>query len=359
MSTIVRTTYLHFKEGSSDKEYHVTTQLQPDGRYQVTARYGRSGSATNFADKGKSLDKTTAEKNHQKCVSDKLRKGYELVSDTFPTGEAPTTSTQHATPHPGPRPQLLTAVTSPDPYLDDDNGWAAERKLDGVRILVTLGNGAVVFLATNRNGTAAALPPALTDALLQLNLIATLDGELVDDTYHIFDLLELNGEDLRPLGYLERRKRLSATITPGGPLVIVPVYTDGKDVLLDQLRALKAEGIVFKRTDAPYVPGRGDKALKLKFWKTIDCVVIAHTTNKRSVALGLYPASGSPSRAQHVGHVTVKANQDIPGIGAIVSIKYLYATDANILYQPELLRERTDVYADTCTMDQLEYSTAA
>jgi bifunctional non-homologous end joining protein LigD len=66
--------------------------------------------------------------------------------------------------------------------------------------------------------------------------------------------------------------------------------------MLNQLRRLKREGIVFKRSDAPYLVGRpasGGTQVKFKFWASASCIVASVSKSKRSVALEVFDG---PSR---------------------------------------------------------------
>jgi len=80
---------------------------------------------------------------------------------------------------------------------------------------------------------------------------------------------------------------------------------------------------VFKRLDAPYVPGkpnRGGPQLKFKFVATLSAVV-ARVNARRSVELSLFQGRSLVS----CGNVTIPANHEVPPAGAIVEVRYLYA----------------------------------
>ena len=84
--------------------------------------------------------------------------------------------------------------------------------------------------------------------------------------YYVFDLLYLNGYDLRQVGLLERKQALAA-IVPSGTSELIR-YSDhrdgrGKAVLAEACRE-GMEGIVSKRTDSVYRPGRNRNWLKIK-----------------------------------------------------------------------------------------------
>src|SRR5258706_7958035 len=120
------------------------------------------------------------------------------------------------------------------------------------------------------------------------------DGESISDDYHAFDLLELNGENLRPLPYRVRFVRLvnllmSNSRHPHVRLVETAFTTRQKIELWDRLRREDREGVVFKRLDAPSTPGKpnsGGPQFKFKFVATVSAVV-AKINIQRSVEVSL------------------------------------------------------------------------
>ncbi len=94
-----------------------------------------------------------------------------------------------------------------------------------------------------------------------------------------YDLLELDHQDLRQLPLLERRQRLDALCADTGILVSPRIEADDWSALAktrEQARTRGVEGLMLKRVDAPYLPGR-KTGLWWK-WKTgaltVDCVLI-------------------------------------------------------------------------------------
>jgi bifunctional non-homologous end joining protein LigD len=128
-----------------------------------------------------------------------------------------------------------------------------------------------------------------------------------------------------------------------------------KIALFKEMKEKNAEGVVFKRKDSLYKAGRpnsGGDHLKFKFRAT--CSVIAgeqRKEGKRSVEMWLYDG---PVRV-NVGSVTVYPNQEMPKIGQVLEIKYLYAYKGGSLFQPVLKEFRDDVEPDECTISQLKY----
>jgi bifunctional non-homologous end joining protein LigD len=174
-----------------------------------------------------------------------------------------------------------------------------------------------------------------------------------------FDLLEKDSVDLRTQPYRRRLDTLYCLprIGPEQPIQFIHTasMTPGKRSMLAELRRQNKEGVVFKRINAPYTPGRpagGGDQLKLKFTATASCIVAGTNGSKRSVKLELLGLSGSRVR---VGSVTVPPNQPIPTTGSIVEIRFLYAYPDGALFQPVLLGVRDDVDLGVCTVRQLKY----
>jgi bifunctional non-homologous end joining protein LigD len=130
-----------------------------------------------------------------------------------------------------------------------------------------------------------------------------------------------------------------------------------KSRLLNTLKQRNKEGIVFKQLNAPYTPGRpnsGGAQLKHKFCATLSAVV-AKVNDKRSVEVRLLDEEGW----QPAGNVTIPANQEVPSVGQVVEIRYLYAfKESGCLFQPVYLGKRSDVAQMECVTKQLKFKAA-
>ena len=171
--------------------------------------------------------------------------------------------------------------------------WAFEGKFDGYRLLVDADNG--VLRLRSRNGR------DVTDEYPQLRCIAdelaghrvVLDGEAValDATgapsfaamqnrtrasrieFWAFDLLFLDDRPLIRASYRDRRKLLE-TLAAGTKLVVPPLLTGSGAEALAQSSRRRWEGVVAKRWDSTYQPGRRSKSwIKDKHWKTQEVVI--------------------------------------------------------------------------------------
>lgn len=351
-NTIIQSASLHFREGSSDKEYHAAIEPQGDG-FTVTFAYGRRGSTLNTGAKTAApVPIEEATRVFDKLVASKVAKGYVRTGERAPgyqhDGDAGTDT--------GVRCQLLNPVD--DGELDgllDDNRHCLQQKFDGRRLLV-LRRGSTVT-GINRRGLRVAIPEPVRGAVAAIGRDLLLDGEAVGDTLHVFDLLELGGTDLRPCRYIDRFTRLLNLMVHGSAAlrcVETVMSASGKRRAFQEHGNAGAEGVVFKLCDAPYSPGKpasGGSQLKHKFVETASFVVTGRNA-KRSVSLSLHDGD----RMVAAGNVTIPANRTVPQVGEVVECRYLYAfRESGAVYQPVYLGPRDDIPPSECVVDQLKF----
>jgi bifunctional non-homologous end joining protein LigD len=164
-------------------------------------------------------------------------------------------------------------------------GWVHEVKHDGYRLEVRR-DGQAVRLFTRRGFDWTDRYPAIAQAAARLRAMSfTLDGEAVVcgadgvaifDALHrhgtvreailqAFDLLELNGADLRPMSLGERKARLAKLLRRGPPGIEFNHHTvDDGTVVFAAACSMRLEDIVSKRLAAPYRSGPSSDWLKLK-----------------------------------------------------------------------------------------------
>jgi bifunctional non-homologous end joining protein LigD len=188
----------------------------------------------------------------------------------------------------------------------DSDEWAYEIKWDGVRVLGYADHGKWSMLSRRLEDVSARYPElaAIGEALGDHSAI--LDGEVValDDQgrprfqliqsrmgltsaaavearakqqpvdYVIFDLLHLDGRCVRDLPYTRRRELLEG-LNLDGPRWRTPRYRhDGGADLLEAARRQGLEGIVAKRCDSPYRPGkRTGEWIKTRVWRRQEFVI--------------------------------------------------------------------------------------
>lgn len=207
-------------------------------------------------------------------------------------------------PLPG-RLQPMLAVAGELPARDA--GWAYEIKWDGVRALAYAEGGRVRAFSRNDKDLTATFPelreagerlgahPAILDGelvaldsdgrpsfgRLQQRLQLTGRAEItrrardVPASYVVFDVLHLDGQSLLDLPYDERRQRLESLGLSGQSVVTSDSLRDvrGADVLA-AARDSGLEGIIAKRRDSPYRPGRrSTEWLKVKNFRTQEVII--------------------------------------------------------------------------------------
>lgn len=352
MENCTQSVSLYFKSGSSDKVYHARIDAVDGGGYVVNVAYGRRMGTLSTGTKTKTaVDHATAVRIFDKLVSEKRSKGY-----TVGASGTPYLHSEQAGRVSGVLPQLLNAIsdTEVDRIVSDPH-WVMQEKFDGRRMMLRTVGASVEGI--NKLGLIVGVAAPIVAAARALPGDFILDGEVIDDTLHVFDLLSYDGSDLRDQAYRDRYRTLTHLIDGAGTAVhirYVDSWSDEHDKAeqLKRLREQNAEGAVFKRWDAPYRQGRpngGGTQLKLKFVATISAMV---TTVNQQRSVGVSLLDGDDWKA--VGNVTVPANQNRPQIGDVVEIRYLYAHDGGSLYQPVLLGVRDDVEPAECVVAQLK-----
>jgi DNA ligase D-like protein (predicted ligase) len=164
------------------------------------------------------------------------------------------------------------------PELRVGSQWQYEVKWDGYRI-EAIKDGANVHLFSRRGASYTDKFKSVTKAVQKIQATtATLDGEVVAIdpigqpsfqvlqnrgklpagyrlVFYAFDLLFLNGKDLKRLPWIERRALMPA-ILEGSGVLFSSVLPGTLPQILKAVRKHNLEGVVAKRTDSVYEPGR-------------------------------------------------------------------------------------------------------
>jgi bifunctional non-homologous end joining protein LigD len=208
-------------------------------------------------------------------------------------------------------------------------GWTFEVKWDGYRAIARLAGGDVTLtsrkgndLTTRFSGVARELPKAVKTP------DCVLDGEVcaLDESgrssfsamqqgkpgtpivYYAFDVLEIDGEPVADLPLVERRKRLDGLLDRRSRTVrLSETFDDGK-ALLEAAKQQHLEGIMAKRLDSRYLPGKRTRDwLKIKTHSEQEFVIAGYTkgTGRRASSFGSlvlgYQAGGELVYAGNVG----------------------------------------------------------
>lgn len=355
-STQTRSVTLYYREGGSDKVYQAA--IEPFGTgFVVNFAYGRRGSTmTTGCKTATPLDYAAASKIFDKLISAKTAKGYTAGESGIPY-QGTTCEPQFT----GILPQLLNPIDEDEvEELIADPAWLAQEKFDGRRVLIQKRDNQITGI--NRRGLVVALPqPIVAHALTLGSQQWLLDGEAIGERFYAFDLLESACVDLRQQPCARRLVAMYELLATVGDGSIIPVPTastpSAKRALLARLRQEGKEGIVFKRADSCYVPGRpasGGEQRKPKFTATVSCIVAGTNGGRRSVGLELFDGTSRIA----IGNVTIPPRTEIPSAGQVVEIRYLHAYRGGSLYQPVYLGLRTDIPPADCTVGQLKFKSA-
>ncbi len=375
---ILRSITLYYQGGKSDKFYTISVVAR-GGEYSVPFTYGRRNTSGMNGNKGTFTLLGSADGVYDKVVREKEAKGYkEGPGWQQPIGTgSPTPSAPMSPPTPAPVKRRAPKVGPPTPaeeavycqVLTDlmeakdavdlvaDDAFVAQQKHDGKRRLLKYADGKITGF--NRKGKPTGYVQTL-DA--ELTNIANhsgvhqflIDSEEVGDELFVFDLLEHGGADIRWKPYAQRLSDLKDLLGSCDDLkhihlVYTAVTMKQKRELMRMLMEGNHEGIVFKRFDAPYTAGEGSDQFKYKFYATASCRV-AKINIKRSVALEVYDLGSQIA----VGNCTIPPNKDIPQIGDIVEVRYLYYYGGGSLYQPVFLGLRDDRAFEDCLLSKLK-----
>lgn len=198
--------------------------------------------------------------------------------------------------------------------LPEGEDWVYEIKQDGYRVIgLVEGNSAMLYSISGQDYTSQFRPVAFAlQTLRQGNLI--LDGEIValDENgrasfqelqnrrssqrpivYYVFDVLHHNGRDTLATPLARRRKLLDRLASHfSGPVRVNPQFRTNLSRLIGQVKALGLEGIVAKRCNSIYIPGKeSDAWQKHRFNLEAEFVIggyVAHGNNFSSLVVGEY-----------------------------------------------------------------------
>jgi len=162
----------------------------------------------------------------------------------------------------------MAATLTQDRFVGDD--WVFERKFDGIRLLAYKRDADVHVFSRNR---LAQTVPAITAAVADLPVREViLDGEMTWDgaTYHVFDILWLNGRSTTSLP-LEERRALLESLPFEGP--IRRVASVDEEEPWEHARREGWEGVIAKRRGSPYEHRRSKHWLKMKCEASREFVV--------------------------------------------------------------------------------------
>ena len=231
-------------------------------------------------------------------------------------------------------PMLATAAAKP---FDDPN-WLFEIKWDGYRAVAFIDEGSLRLVSRSQNDLTAQFPELGDLPKFVKAKRAILDGEIValDDQgrpsfslmqqrtgfqpgkrrlpgregvpviYYAFDLLYLDGVDLRRVSLEQRKQQLQSVIENSVVVHFSDHYPEKGIALFEAARQRGLEGIVAKKRSSTYHEKRSSEWLKIKITASQECVIGGYTDPEGSrehfgaLVLGLYEKQ---NRLIHVGQV--------------------------------------------------------
>lgn len=283
--------------------------------------------------------------------------------------------------------------------------WAFEIKYDGYRI-IAFKNGKTVKLFSRNGNDYTKKFSTISESLSKIakDIPFVLDGEIVcfnqsgasdfgllqqniksgkgNFVYVVFDLLALNGKDLRNIPLLERKEHLKNLIDGANKNIMFSTHVLGNGKKCFKMaKDLNLEGVVAKKIDSEYVEKRSEDWLKIKCYKRQEFVIVGYQTSDKNkvlsaILVGYYKA-GKLVFAGKVGtgfsentkkelvkkfesqksekcylsdEKKLKANWLKPKL--VAEIKFAEFTKDNVLRQPSFVGLRTDKKAKDVVLEK-------
>lgn len=306
---------------------------------------------------------------------------------------------------------VMTATARDEPF--SRTGWLFEVKYDGYRLLGAADQGEARLFSRSGNELTRSFPEVARAVARLPYRSLILDGEVVVNdaeglpsfglvqrrgqlrrvadvaraaaalpaTYYAFDLLACEGYDLRGLPLLARKELLREVLPTTGP-VRYSEHIAGEGVAVyRRVVDMGLEGVVAKRADSPYLPGRSAAWLKVCRVRTADFAVHGYTEPEgdRPGFGALHLASWHDGGYRYAGRVGTGFEMEMleelgarlreaagsaePPMGAeaagsgrhrwvapelVAEVRYKEVTGSGALRQPSLVRIRTDKAPEEC-----------
>ncbi|MBV9762511.1 MAG: DNA ligase D [Acidobacteriaceae bacterium] len=254
----------------------------------------------------------------------------EIAADIDPVTVADLPGARKGTAPANLEPMLATAVTKPPTGAQ----WIYEIKWDGIRALCLVKNGKLE-IASRRGNRCERQYPELAGLPDMVNAkTAWLDGEIcvLDEngrarfemiqpriganagavprlaettpvTLFLFDVLYVDGYDLRGVALEERKRLLSTLVTPGGHVRLSETFETGGEQMFEAARQMNLEGILAKDRRSKYESKRSNCWLKVKVLNEQEFVIGGFTKGEREFFGALVLGVHEDGKLRHVGQV--------------------------------------------------------
>jgi len=240
-----------------------------------------------------------------------------------------------------------------------------ERKLDGIRVFLFKSGEKLVLsskhgmLFTPKGSPKVfARVPEFTHAPYQM----ILDGEYLSSKgLFVFDILQVDDRDVRPLLLSERKKILGEIVKGTGLEVPYTTVKTSEEILelMDEAVKEGEEGLIVKNPGSTY--GQANSWLKLKRYDTVDCFVVDYeetqemkrTGTPRSWYVGVYNERGARVDIGKVGAFVESVDPRQVKIGSVVEIRFQEVTEDVKLRGAFILKVRHDKTPEECLLSQI------
>jgi len=196
-------------------------------------------------------------------------------------------------------------------------------------------DGEIAVLDKNGVSSFSLIQPRI--AVADPNVIAHL-ARRTPVILFVFDLLYLDGYDLRNVPLIERKRVLQSILKPSGVMRFSEHFVNQGDEMLQAARATGLEGILAKRAQSKYQSKRSQDWLKIKIVSQQEFVICGYTTGERdyfsSLVLGLY----DNGKLVYVGNVGTGFDQNLLEV-IFRRIEPLTTTRSPFGETPQMLRE--------------------
>jgi bifunctional non-homologous end joining protein LigD len=301
----------------------------------------------------------------------------------------------------GPEVMLATASRSPASEVLSrklaEGGWFAEVKMDGIRAVLSRDQYGTITIWNRRQVDITHRYPDVVERLSRVDFVGVVDGEIVvldpagRPTFHLahrrdaqstlsrirrmavqipatfmpFDMLEVDGRDIRSETYVSRRGYLAGVFDSERDMW--SPHSQDLDVMWHVVGDLMLEGLILKRGSSVYRSGRQPSWVKVKATKRVSVLVSGVVAGKGSRGpVGalemclLDPQAGRLVSVGRVGSGIRDADAGIilaaveSGAALVVEVEYLEVSPSGQLRTPTFHGIRHDVAPETCTIDTLE-----
>jgi bifunctional non-homologous end joining protein LigD len=205
-----------------------------------------------------------------------------------------------------------------------DPGWIFERKLDGIRCIAIRDGGPVKLLSRNDLSLNGRYPGIVSTLEADPRMRFAVDGEVVAFEgartsfqalgrpgaaifYYVFDVLWLDGEDVRSRPLRERKRLLKDALNFQSHVRLSAYRNEDGEAMFAEACAKGWEGVIAKRAESPYTASRSKDWLKFKCEQGQELVIGGFTAPRGSreefgaLLVGHFDADGALRYAGKVG----------------------------------------------------------